>query len=85
MSNASRDENNIPTLIAASSSDGVTPTKVYADPDTHRLLVDGITGPTGLTGSRGATGPTGPSGVAVGDGVYSPVTSITVAGAQLLR
>lgn len=41
MSNASRDENNVPTLLAASSSDGVTPTLVYADPTTHRLLVSG--------------------------------------------
>jgi len=40
MSNASRDENNIATLIAASNVDGTTPVKVYADPVTHRLLVD---------------------------------------------
>lgn len=40
MANAYRDQNNVPTLIAASSSDGFTPVRVYADPTTHRLLVD---------------------------------------------
>lgn len=40
MAQASRDENFVPTLIAASSTDGITPIKVYADPVTHRLLVD---------------------------------------------
>lgn len=44
MSNASRDQNNIPTLLGVSSSDGRTPITVYADPGTHRLLVD-----TGVT------------------------------------
>lgn len=39
MANASRDQNNVPTLLGASSSDGVTPVVVYADPATHRLLV----------------------------------------------
>ena len=80
--NAQRDQNNIPTLLAVSNEDGVTPTQVYADPDTHRLLVDGVgaTGPTGPTGGRGATGPTGPSAVSVADGTYTPVSSITVLG-----
>lgn len=40
MANAYRDENNVPTLIAASNVDGFTPVRVYADPVTHRLLVD---------------------------------------------
>lgn len=40
MADASRDQNFVPTLLAASSSDGTTPVKVYADPSTHRLLVD---------------------------------------------
>lgn len=37
---AARDENNIPTLIGASSDDGTTPITVYADPDTHGIAVD---------------------------------------------
>lgn len=40
MAQASRDENNVTTLLGASSVDGVTPVRVYADPVTHRLLVD---------------------------------------------
>lgn len=52
MADASRDENTIPTLLGASSADGKTPVKVYADPDTHRLLVDstaGVVGPGSST------------------------------------
>lgn len=43
MPNAERDENRVTTLIAVSSADGITPVKLYADPVTHRLLVD-VTG-----------------------------------------
>jgi hypothetical protein len=38
--NAKRDGNHVPTLIAASSTDGVTPVVIYGDPITHRLYVD---------------------------------------------
>lgn len=37
---ASRDQNNIPSLLAVSSVDGTSTVKVYANPTTHRLLVD---------------------------------------------
>lgn len=37
--NAARDENRIPTLLGASNVDG-TPVTLFADPTTHRLLVD---------------------------------------------
>lgn len=40
MAQAPRDQNSVPTLLAVSSADGSTPTVVYADPITHRLLVD---------------------------------------------
>lgn len=40
MSTASRDANFVTTLLGVSSSDGTTPITVYADPTTHRLLVD---------------------------------------------
>ena len=36
----SRDDNRVAGLVATSSVDGVTPVIVYADPTTHRLLVD---------------------------------------------
>lgn len=40
MSNAYRDENDVPTLIVCSNADGFTPVRLYGDPITHRLLVD---------------------------------------------
>lgn len=40
MENAKRDENFVPTLLGVSSVDGETPVPIYADPITHRLLVD---------------------------------------------
>lgn len=48
MSNAYRDENSVPTLIASSNTDGQTPVRLYADPVTHRLLVDATGTSTGL-------------------------------------
>lgn len=46
MSQAKRDENFVPTLLGVSSVDGTTPIPVYADPVTHRLLVDSATSVT---------------------------------------
>jgi hypothetical protein len=40
MANASIDQNFTRTLLAVSSTDGTTPVTLYADPTTHRLLVD---------------------------------------------
>lgn len=55
MSNAFRDQNSVPTLLGVSMIDGVTPVPIWADPVTHRLLVDGAGGggstPGGVTGS----------------------------------
>lgn len=48
MANASRDDNSIPTLLGVSSGDGLTPIRVYADPVTHRLLIQ--------SGGGGGTG-----------------------------
>jgi hypothetical protein len=48
MSEASRDGNFVTTLLAVSSVDGVTPVTLYANPTTHRLLVD-------LTGAGSGT------------------------------
>lgn len=47
---ASRDQNFVTTLLAVSNVDGVTPVTLYADPITHRLLVD-IAGGTGTVTS----------------------------------
>lgn len=40
MADAKRDSNRIPTLLATSNADGITPVVLWADPVTHRLLVD---------------------------------------------
>ena len=50
---AERDGNFVPTLLGVSNVDGVSTVKVYADPTTHRLLVDTVA----FTGS-GAPGTT---------------------------
>ncbi len=40
MFDAKRDANMVTTLLAVSNADGVTPVVLWADPTTHRLLVD---------------------------------------------
>lgn len=40
MADAKRDNNVVTTLIAVSNADGITPVVLWADPTTHRLLVD---------------------------------------------
>lgn len=47
MTNAKLDQNSRPTLTALSSTDGTTIVPLYADPTTHRLLVDMTGGGTG--------------------------------------
>ncbi len=49
MSNAYIDENDFKTLIACSNVDGQSVVRLYADPVTHRLLVDISGGGTTLT------------------------------------
>jgi len=55
MANAYRDQNSVPTLIASSNVDGQTPVRVYADPVTHRLLVDTGGSSSGITSINGDT------------------------------
>lgn len=80
MAQASRDQNNVPTLLAASNVDGVTPVRVYADPTSHRLLVD-ISGGSGTVTSFSFTDGNGFDGT-----VTNPTTTpnlslaITVSG-----
>ena len=51
MANARHDSNNVPTLIAALNSDGITPVNIKVNPTTGVLQVsDGATG-TNLSGS----------------------------------
>lgn len=44
MAEAKRDKNSVTTLLAISSVDNVTPVTLWADPVTHRLLVDSAGG-----------------------------------------
>lgn len=39
MAQAARDNNLVPTLIGVSSVDGITPTLIYVNPTTNRMLV----------------------------------------------
>lgn len=77
MANTFHDGNHVPVLIATSSSDGVSPVLLWADPVTHRLLVtsaggtisvtDGVTTVTSVTEIdfvSGATVANGGGGVA---------------------
>lgn len=96
MANASRDENNVPALLAVSSTDGSTPIRVYADPDTHRLLVNsvdgGVTGPVDST-DNGFARWDGTTGVALknslstldNDGNANFTGTLEVQGAVTLR
>jgi hypothetical protein len=55
MSEAKRDGNYVPTLLGVSSVDDVTPVPIYADPTTHRLLVDLPSGTGDVVGPASAT------------------------------
>jgi len=56
MAEAKRDQNHVTTLMAVSSVDGVTPVLLYADPTTHRLLVDSNGGGGGGGTPGGSSG-----------------------------
>jgi hypothetical protein len=49
MANANRDENRVPTLLGVSSVDGITPTKIEANPTTNALFVEVTAGGGGGT------------------------------------
>jgi len=55
MAQAQRDQNHVTTLIAVSNVDGTTPVLLYADPTTHRLLVDSAGGSGTVTDVSVAT------------------------------
>lgn len=55
------DENDVTTLLGVSSSDGITPVTLYANPTTHRLLVsvnDALTTNETPSGAIDGTNPT---------------------------
>jgi hypothetical protein len=53
MAEALRDQNHIPTLLAASNADGVTTLPVYADPISHVLSGSNGTGGVDLSDEPG--------------------------------
>lgn len=88
---APRDENQVTALLATNASTGDKTVKVYANPITHRLLVDlgsGVTGPGASTDNAvvrwdGATGIVIKNSVVlIGDtGAVTGVTTLTASGA----
>jgi len=57
MAQAPRDQNFVTTLLGTSSVDGTTPVVLWADPTTHRLLVDNAnTGSSLVVGTTTITG-----------------------------
>lgn len=56
MAQAARDGNFVTTLLGVSNADGLTPTVVYADPTTHRLLVDSGGGSTSFVDNEVVSG-----------------------------
>lgn len=55
MSNAKHDQNHVPTLTGVSNADGTTPVPIYADPTTHRLLIDSASGSGDVVGPASST------------------------------
>lgn len=40
MSNAARDQNRVPTMVVADSTDGTTPINIKVNPTIHSLMID---------------------------------------------
>lgn len=88
MSNAKRDENGVPVLLAGSNVDGTTIIPVSADPSSHRLKVsDGTTGsdhgPTNAP--RDENGVPALMGVSSSDGITPVVAYATPEGKLLIK
>ncbi len=83
MADASRDGNFVPTLLGVSNADGTTPVKVYADPTTHRLLVD-IPGSTGTVTSVSVVTANGFAG-SVADPTTTPAITLSTTVSGILK
>ena len=81
MAEAKRDQNYVPSLLGVSNADGVTPVAIYADPTTHRLLVDLPGGGGGTVETVAVATANGFAGASDGDPVDPVLTlSTTVTG-----
>lgn len=76
MADAKRDSNRITTLLATSNADGITPVTLWADPVTHRLLVDLPSG-SGTVTSVSVTTANGISGT-VATATTTPAITLTL-------
>lgn len=76
MADARRDGNSVPTLLGVSNADGATPVAVYADPTTHRLLVD-VPGGSGTVTSVSVVTANGVSG-SVATATTTPAITLTL-------
>jgi len=76
MGNAARDQNYVPTLIGVSNADGSTPTTVYVDPTTHRMLVS-LSGGSGTVTSVSVVTANGVSG-SVATSTTTPAITLTL-------
>lgn len=76
MTDAKRDNNLVTTLLAVSNADGVTPVLLWADPVTHRLLVD-LPGGAGTVTSVSVVTANGVSGT-VATATSTPAITLTL-------
>jgi hypothetical protein len=77
MSTASRDDNFVTTLLAVSSVDGITPVTLYANPTTHRLLVDLAGGGSGTVQTVAVATANGFAGTSDGNAAAPTLTLTT--------
>jgi hypothetical protein len=83
MANAAHDDNHIPTLLGVSNADGSTPVKVYADPVTHRLLVD-LPGGSGTVTSVSVVSANGLAGT-VATATTTPAITLSTTATGILQ
>lgn len=84
MSTASRDSNFVTTLLAVSSVDGVTPVTLYANPTTHRLLVDLAGGGSGTVQTVAVATANGFAGTSDGN-ASAPTLTLTTTVTGILK
>ncbi len=92
MTNASRDQNRVTTLLGVSATDGVTPVPIYADSVTHRLYVtsnvsasfqtDTFTSTNGQTTFTASQTPLYTIYLSVNGSIQRPSTNYTVSGSN---
>ena len=89
MTQAKKDNNQIPVLLGTDSTDGITPTPLKASPSTHALKTNDNTTGSNLSGNiayRDNNGYTVMMGVSNADGVTPvPIYALLSTGALLIN